>query len=245
MADIQPPPTYADVVLIDSQTKLPKFNPIWLKWFLDLAQVFNEAGGTTIDHNVLANLQGGTANQFYHLTSAEATSFTGVKSANTVLAGPASGAAAVAAFRALVTADLANQLVTFAKIQNITDMRLLGRSAGSAGAPMEISVAARLALAAGVLDLAAAQVTVAYMLASATDVLFGRSTAGAGVGEEVPCTATGRAAIAAANAAALATVAGLGSGLSVTVTTAALTGGGTTGSMTFTNGVLTAQVAAT
>lgn len=35
------------------------------------------------------------------------------------------------------------------------------------------------------------------------------------------------------------------SGLSVTITTAPITGGGATGSMTFTNGVLTAQTAAT
>ena len=38
---------------------------------------------------------------------------------------------------------------------------------------------------------------------------------------------------------------GLGSGLSVTITTAKLTGGGADGSMTFVNGVLTAQTAAT
>jgi hypothetical protein len=38
---------------------------------------------------------------------------------------------------------------------------------------------------------------------------------------------------------------GLGSGLSVTITTAKLTPGGTNGSMTFTNGILTAQTAAT
>ena len=38
---------------------------------------------------------------------------------------------------------------------------------------------------------------------------------------------------------------GLGSGLTVTITTAALTGGGSNGSMTFTNGILTAQTPAT
>jgi hypothetical protein len=38
---------------------------------------------------------------------------------------------------------------------------------------------------------------------------------------------------------------GLGSGLSVTITTAKLTTGGTNGSMTFTNGILTAQTQAT
>lgn len=38
---------------------------------------------------------------------------------------------------------------------------------------------------------------------------------------------------------------GLSGGLSVTITTAKLTGGGANGSMTFTNGILTAQTAAT
>lgn len=38
---------------------------------------------------------------------------------------------------------------------------------------------------------------------------------------------------------------GITGGISVTITTAALTGGGTTGTMTFTNGVLTAQTPAT
>jgi hypothetical protein len=38
---------------------------------------------------------------------------------------------------------------------------------------------------------------------------------------------------------------GLGGGLTVTVTTAKLTGGGANGSLTFTNGVLTAYKAAT
>lgn len=37
----------------------------------------------------------------------------------------------------------------------------------------------------------------------------------------------------------------LNSGVSVTITTAKLTGGGANGSMTFTNGILTAQTAAT
>jgi hypothetical protein len=37
----------------------------------------------------------------------------------------------------------------------------------------------------------------------------------------------------------------IGGGITVTITTAALTGGGTQGSMTFTNGVLTAQTQAT
>ena len=49
----------------------------------------------------------------------------------------------------------------------------------------------------------------------------------------------------ATTAAGAATNLGLGSGLSVTITTAKLTALGANGSMTFTNGILTAQTAAT
>lgn len=52
-----------------------------------------------------------------------------------------------------ITTGLINDAaVTYAKIQNVTDARLLGRSAGSAGAPQEISIGTGLSLAAGVLS---------------------------------------------------------------------------------------------
>jgi len=64
----QPPPTYADPVVVDEATRKGQFNPIWLKWFLDLAQFINaNGGGSAIQHNSLGGLQGGTANQYYHL----------------------------------------------------------------------------------------------------------------------------------------------------------------------------------
>jgi hypothetical protein len=44
-----------------------------------------------------------------------------------------------------------NGVVTYAKMQNVTDARLLGRSAGSAGSPMEITVGSGLSLSAGTL----------------------------------------------------------------------------------------------
>lgn len=79
MANIvfQPPPTYADPVLINPSLKpgqpgYEKFNPIWLNWFLALQQFINaNGGGSTVSHNSLAGLQGGSADQFYHLTAAE------------------------------------------------------------------------------------------------------------------------------------------------------------------------------
>jgi hypothetical protein len=48
MSDIQPPPTYALPILVDEKTGKASFSPIWLNWFIELAQLLNTAGGTTI-----------------------------------------------------------------------------------------------------------------------------------------------------------------------------------------------------
>jgi acetylglutamate kinase len=45
-----------------------------------------------------------------------------------------------------------NQAVTYAKIQNVTDARLLGRSAGTAGSVQEISIGSGLSLSGGILS---------------------------------------------------------------------------------------------
>lgn len=50
------------------------------------------------------------------------------------------------------TTQLANDGVTYAKLQNVTDARLLGRSAGSAGDAQEITVTTGLSLSGGVLS---------------------------------------------------------------------------------------------
>lgn len=73
MAVFQPPPTWAEVVLVDKITKEARFNPVWLKWFIDLVGILDASGGGSgaIVHNSTASLQGGTANQYYHLTAAE------------------------------------------------------------------------------------------------------------------------------------------------------------------------------
>jgi len=69
MAVFQPPPTWASPVVIDEKTKEGQFNPVWLQWFVNLVGVINSIGAAsgTIQHNALSGLQGGTANQFFHL----------------------------------------------------------------------------------------------------------------------------------------------------------------------------------
>lgn len=53
---------------------------------------------------------------------------------------------------AVETAKIKDANVTLAKIANVTDARLLGRSAGSAGAPQEITVGTGLSLSSGTLS---------------------------------------------------------------------------------------------
>lgn len=88
---------------------------------------------------------------------------------------------------AVQTSDLANDAVTYAKMQNVSaSPRLIGRTTAGAGDPEEISVAATLNLAALVLDIANQGVTYAKIQnVSASPRLLGRTTAGAGVIEEL------------------------------------------------------------
>ena len=60
MSTFQPPPTYAEVVLVDPENKKPpRFNPVWLKWFLDLSQNLGAAGGGSV-----SSVSGVAANGF-------------------------------------------------------------------------------------------------------------------------------------------------------------------------------------
>lgn len=114
LQNLPPAPTYSDVVLIDdtkkpSQQGYSRFNPVWLRWFLDAVAYIQSLAGGSIEHNATLGLQGGTTNEYYHFTSAEHTSleeFITTQTANKVFAGPAAGAAAIPTFRSLVAADL-------------------------------------------------------------------------------------------------------------------------------------------
>lgn len=66
-----PPPTYTDPVIINETTKRMQFNPLWLKWFLDIAYFVSQSGGGTggaVQHNSTAGIQGGVEGEAYHLT---------------------------------------------------------------------------------------------------------------------------------------------------------------------------------
>ena len=72
-SDFTPPPTYADPVVVDEVTGKSRFNPIWLKWFIDMAAVISAAGGGggAIQHNLLGGIQGGTSSEYYHLRQSQ------------------------------------------------------------------------------------------------------------------------------------------------------------------------------
>jgi len=98
MADIQPPPTYAEVILVNEQTKKAAFNPIWLKWFIDLANTLNAGGGTLLTHNDMSGLQGGVAAERYHTTQAQNTkiaAWAGSATANLLLPAGTTGVASL------------------------------------------------------------------------------------------------------------------------------------------------------
>ena len=67
----QPPPTYALPVVVDEVTGRSVFNPIWLRWFIDLSKNFTATA--TGSHEGLAGLLGGAANNHYHLTATQVT----------------------------------------------------------------------------------------------------------------------------------------------------------------------------
>lgn len=114
MAVFQPPPTYADPIIVDDRTGRFKFNPIWLKWFLDLVQIVNASGGGTggVVHNDTTGKQGGGGTEFYHLTAAQNTLVAAI-SASAVQINQLASGLSVTITTAKLTAIGANGSMTF------------------------------------------------------------------------------------------------------------------------------------
>ena len=96
-----------------------------------------------------ANLAQGTALSVLGVTGNSTADVASIVAANDAEVLRRSGTAV--AFGTVATAGLADAAVTYAKIQNVTDARLLGRSSGSSGPPIEITVGSGLSLSAGAL----------------------------------------------------------------------------------------------
>lgn len=79
MAQFQPPPTWASPVEVDEKSGRAQFHPVWLKWFIDLAVIISSSGGGggSIVHNDTTSIQGGSATQRFHLSTAAAALVTG------------------------------------------------------------------------------------------------------------------------------------------------------------------------
>lgn len=63
------------LLLPPSPTGVPPGHSFWNDWYEKLRRIIN-AIQTTVLHNSLTDLQGGTTNQYYHLTSAQHTDLT-------------------------------------------------------------------------------------------------------------------------------------------------------------------------
>lgn len=71
MANFPTPPTYTLPLEEDKTTKQVVFSPIWLRWFIDMANTFTKMGftlGGALDHEKLEGLLGGITDEHYHLT---------------------------------------------------------------------------------------------------------------------------------------------------------------------------------
>lgn len=74
MADFQPPPTFTSPILVNPKAEKEEdrvtFNPVWLKWFLDLINIINGLGaGTGIPITAL-EVSGAAEDQFIKVNAA-------------------------------------------------------------------------------------------------------------------------------------------------------------------------------
>ena len=104
----QPPPTWAMPVIVDRTSGDAAFNPIWLKWFIDLGKSLGVGGGGSVSSVSLTLPTELTVTGSPVTTAGTLTAVWATELANRVFAGPTTGAAAAPAFRSLVAADISS-----------------------------------------------------------------------------------------------------------------------------------------
>ena len=176
-----PPPTYADPVIVDEVTKNARFNPIWLKWFVDMAEVISALPAsvgtvTSVAQTVPAEFSVAGS----PVTSAGTLAISKVtQTANYVWAGPSGGAPAQPNFRTLVSADMPAGLGTVTSVSVTTANGVSGTVATATttpaisltlGAIAPTSVAATTGLACGAATVQSGGVAFPATAVAVTDV---------------------------------------------------------------------------
>lgn len=191
----QPPPTWALPVTVDEVSGKAAFNPVWLRWFLDLSQNLGSGGAGSVSS--VAALTLGTAGTNLSSTVANPTT------------------------NAVITLNVPTASATNRGALSAADWTTFNNASGTV-----TSVSG-----AGTVN----GITLTGTVTTAGSLTLGGTLSGVSLTTQV----SGILPI--ANGGTGTSVAGV----TATITTAKLTALGANGSMTFTNGLLTAQTAAT
>lgn len=128
----------------------------------------------------------------------------------------------------LLTTASTDTLTINCTITQYTDSLAIAAIAGVLGSSSRVSLSFGTTFVA---DLISNSITTGYLHASATNVLFGRATSGAGAGEEIPCTGFARTLLDDTDAATARTTLGAGTGDGTVTDVSVVTANGVSGSV--------------